>query len=76
MIQKVLKVGSSVAVTIPKKSLKSLGIKAGDEVEVSVNTAKRVVTIEAARGTRGELLAWTDAFIKQYRPALKALAKK
>ena len=32
MTQKVLRVGSSAAVTIPKKSLEELGLKPGDEV--------------------------------------------
>ncbi|MBI3442530.1 MAG: AbrB/MazE/SpoVT family DNA-binding domain-containing protein [Candidatus Sungbacteria bacterium] len=77
MTQKLLKVGSSAAVTIPKKSLKELGLKIGDEVRVDVNVRAGKVTIESTRATvRNEVLEWTDRFIKQYRPALEALAKK
>jgi len=76
MTQKLLKVGSSAAVTIPKKSLKELGLKLGDEVRVFVDTEEKTVCIEPAKRISGELLNWTNRFIAKYRPALKALAKK
>ncbi len=76
MTQKVLKVGSSAVVTLPKKSLKELGIKIGDEVRVDVDVKKRRVVVEPARKIDTELLEWTDRFIERYRPALEALAKK
>ena len=37
MTQKVLKIGSSAAVIIPKKSLKELGLRPGDEVSLEVD---------------------------------------
>ena len=43
MTQKVLKVGSSAAVTIPKKSLEELGWKIGDKVSVQVDIKKRQI---------------------------------
>lgn len=76
MTQKVLKVGSSAMVTIPKKSLKELGIKVGDEVRVDVDFKKRQVVVEPANKIDAELLEWTQKFIEKYRPALEALAKK
>lgn len=76
MRQKVLKVGSSAAVTIPAKSLKELGLKPGDEVSVEINKKTRQVLISPAEKVDPEILAWTDSFIKKYRPALRALAKK
>ena len=76
MPQKLLKVGSSAAVTIPKKSLKELGLKIGDEVRVHVNMMEKTVLIEPVQKVSHELIAWTDAFIKRYRPALNALSKK
>ncbi len=76
MTQKLLKVGSSAAVTIPKKSLKELGLKIGDEVRVEVDVKGKTVIIEPIKNISQELLSWTDRFIKQYRPALEALAKK
>ena len=76
MAQKVLKVGSSAVVTLPKKSLKELGIKIGDEVRVEVDIRRRRVVVEPAQKIDLELLKWTDRFIDKYRPALEALAKK
>ncbi|MEK7507492.1 MAG: AbrB/MazE/SpoVT family DNA-binding domain-containing protein [Patescibacteria group bacterium] len=78
MTQKVLKVGSSAAVTIPKKSLKDLGLKIGDSVRVEINQKSRTVSITPAvrEIVDEELVRWTKSFIKRYRPALEALAKK
>ena len=76
MTQKLLKVGSSVAATIPKKSLKELGLKAGDEIRVMVDVKEKIVTIEPVHKPSKEILSWTDQFIRRYRPALKALANK
>lgn len=63
-------------VTLPKKSLKELGIKIGDEVRVDVDVKKRRVTVEPSQKIDEELLEWTNRFIERYRPALEALAKK
>ena len=78
MIQKVLKVGSSAAVTIPKRSLEELGLKIGDSVSVSVRDKK--VTIEArvvsADVIDVDTVTWAKSFIERYRPALEALKDK
>ena len=76
MIQKVLKVGSSAAVTIPKKSLRELGIAVGDKVSVEVDASERTLSVRASGAANRELLEWSKAFIKRYRPALEALARK
>lgn len=76
MTQKVLKVGSSAAVTIPKKSLEELGIKIGDEVMVDVNPKTKKVVIEPIAKSNKEIIEWTNKFIDRYRDALEALAKK
>ena len=46
MTQKVLKVGSSAAVTIPKKSLEELGLKVGDRVAVEIDKKSKAVIIK------------------------------
>lgn len=77
MIQKVLKVGGSAAVTIPKKSLEELGIKIGDSVSVSVHDMK--VTIEPQKASvvvDTDTVSWAKKFIEAYRPALEALKDK
>ena len=78
MTQKLLKVGSSAAVTIPKKSLKELGLKIGDEVIVDVDSHKKRVVIERAGKAivKKDTIDWADRFIERYRSALEALAKK
>lgn len=76
MIQKLIRVGSSAAVTIPKKSLSELGLKIGDKVALSVDKVTKKVVIEASFVPDKELLDWSAKFIKRYRPALDALAKK
>jgi antitoxin component of MazEF toxin-antitoxin module len=81
MVQKLLKVGSSAAVTIPKKSLGELGWDIGDELIVDVDQIKQSVTVKSRKQphtqvVNRELIEWTDKFIEEYRPALEALAKK
>ena len=76
MAQKVLRVGSSAAVTIPKSSLDKLGLKIGDRVTVETDKKTGSVVIKPIDKIDKELIDWTDSFIKKYRPALEALAKK
>jgi putative addiction module antidote len=79
MTQKVIKVGNSSAVIIPKQSLLELGLKPGDKVVVETDKKrKRLLVKSSGRQARvsNELLDWTEKFIQRYRPALEALAKK
>ena len=79
MTQKVLRVGSSAAVTIPKKSLEELGLKPGDEVIVEVDRKSKAVSIRPSQKMtkRQERIAeLTLSFINHYRKDLEALAKK
>lgn len=76
MTQKVLRVGSSAAVTIPKRSLEELGLKVGDKVTVEVDKRTGTVYVRPIAKVDKGLVDWTDSFIKKYRPALEALAKK
>lgn len=83
MLQKVLKVGSSAAITIPKKSLEGLGMAIGENVHVVVNEQEGMVTIRPQRSLdvpnakkRHEQIAkLTLNFIDRYRKDLEALAK-
>ncbi|MEO8637745.1 MAG: AbrB/MazE/SpoVT family DNA-binding domain-containing protein [Candidatus Taylorbacteria bacterium] len=76
MTQKVIQIGSSAGITIPKKSLKELGLKIGDDVRVDVDPKKRKVVIEVGDSPQSEVVEWTDLFIHRYSKALKALANK
>lgn len=83
MLQKVLQVGNSAAVTIPAPFLRDLGLMVGDQVEV--RAAKKPVKIEiipskkTLRETSGitpEFVDSVEDFIKEYRPVLEELAKR
>ena len=79
MTQKVLKVGSSAAVTIPKKSLEELGLRIGDEVVVDVRPQEKRVVIEPLQGlskSDRKIAELALNFINRYRKDLEALASK
>lgn len=77
MIQKIIKVGTSNAVVLPKAELKRLGLRTGDLLSVSFNSKRKVFEVEPlVQEIDTKTLDWTRKFIKQYRPALEALAKK
>lgn len=84
MTQKVLRVGSSAAVTIPKKSLEELGLKIGDMVFVLIDHINQRVIVGKNKPKdlniiskrELEVLNWTRRFIQRYRKDLEALAKK
>ncbi len=76
MTQKVLKVGDSAAVTIPKKAMEELGLSVGDSVTVTVDKKKNTVTVSPSLVIDTELINWTKRFMKEYKTALDALAKK
>lgn len=73
-LQKAIKVGSSVAVVIPKKSLKALGVKPGTSLALDIDEDSGTMTVSRASMSNDELLEWTDRFIKRYRKALERLA--
>ena len=77
MTQKIIRVGTSNAVVLPKSELKRLGLKTGDLLSVGFNSKKKIFEIEPLTPEiNTETLDWTRKFIKKYRPALEALAKK
>jgi putative addiction module antidote len=76
MTQKVLKVGSSAAVTIPKKSLAELGLKIGDRVTLTINREHKNIVVRPSVSVDAETVKWARGFIEKYRPALEALARQ
>lgn len=70
-IQKVIKVGDSLAVTIPAKDAKALGIKVGDNVLSSYQPLK---SAEDRGGKHTQLDKEYRAFRRQYHQTLKNLA--
>ena len=67
MIQKIIRVGNSVAVTIPKTVIEEKNLKVGDSIDI---------TIEPVFTADRQIHVLTQKLIKQYRPALEELASK
>lgn len=76
MTQKVIQVGTSAAVIIPKESLKELGMKVGDRVQVEIRAEDKTVMVRPLAVVDQELVAWTKGFIQKYHHALEALARQ
>jgi antitoxin component of MazEF toxin-antitoxin module len=69
MVQKVIKIGSSLGVTIPKKQLDELGIGVGDEVKIKLEPLVKDKNQE-------KLMREYDKFVQQYGSTLKNLASR
>lgn len=67
MTQKVIRIGSSAGVTIPKKQLDELGIAVGDEVDVTIKPHTQKLQ---------EFSAELDKFMDVYDQDLKNLANR
>lgn len=68
-IQKVIKIGSSRGVTLPARDLRALGIRDGDEIEVTVR--KR---LEAADDN--QVLKTANSLLRRYKEDFSQLAKR
>ena len=67
MTQKIIKIGTSAAVVIPKKTLEDLEVKIGDNVELEVDKKSRRISIEPViKKVDRELLDWTKKFIEKF----------
>lgn len=80
MLQKVIKVGNSAAVTLPKDVLKVSKLSAGDAVHVQVDDATGAIIVSAKnnpfKGMSPDIANWTKNFISKNREALEELANK
>ena len=77
MANKIIKVGSSAAVTIPKKVLSDLSIDIGDKVFVNVDGKNRRITIEPLVNFKAqeETAKYVESFIKDYKKDLEKLSE-
>lgn len=81
MQRKISAIGNSYGVSIPKEILKKLHLKAGAHVEVNIDENEGKIIIEPVSQVKYkeidvEFVSQVNDFIKQYKPALKSLAKK
>jgi len=79
MIYKLVKIGNSVGVTIPKKLLKIMKLKQGEEVFMEPNLETRTIVIKpievAEDQVNAKVIEGMKKFTKKYPKALKNLAK-
>jgi len=68
------KIGNSEGIIIPKEVLNKLGLKAGDSLEISENTAGEW-SIRAADEDFSRQLQHAERFMDKYKTALKKLAE-
>lgn len=67
MTQKIIKIGSSAGITIPKGQLEELGLTVGDEVTVAIKPTK---------DTLKQFADEIDTFMDIHEQDLKNLAKR
>lgn len=68
-VQKVIKIGDSLGVTIPAKDARRLNVKKGDEIHVSYDKPK-------VDSQTIEVVAVTQDLIKRHKKALKNLSQR
>lgn len=82
MLQKIIQVGNSLAVTIPSSFVKEVKLKAGQKVMVDGDYDSAMLTIQSSVkpsrdvGITPEFLSWLKKFNSKYKNALTELAKK
>ena len=79
MTQKIIKVGNSFAVTIPRDFVNEVGFKSGDNVEVESDKDLKLMIIKPAGSQvkttiTPEFKSWLDEFNKKNKRALQDLA--
>ncbi len=82
MIQKIIPVGNSAAVILPKSILEESGVKIGSKVNVSYKADLGHVVLEVPRKRTStqvvidkEVYAVANDLLKRYLPAFKKLAR-
>jgi antitoxin MazE len=80
MLRKIFRTGNSMVVSIPKDILDELELSEGEDVSIELDSQQRQIVISPvekplAVGVDESFARQVDEFIKQYRPALEALAK-
>lgn len=81
MLQKIIQVGNSYAVTIPSSFAEEVGWKAGEKVMVSADVESETLKIQQQKsvlksGVTPEFYRWLSKFNAKYKTVLEKLAKK
>ncbi len=80
MLRKIFQTGNSMVVSIPKGILDELELSEGEDVSFELDSQQRQIVISPIEksfnvGVDEKFAKQVDEFIKEYRPALDALAK-
>ena len=84
MIQKILQVGNSAAVTIPKYMLAEMGLLVGDRIDIRATEKPLRIEIVPSHqtvlrkksGITARFVRSVEDFIRVYKPVLEELAKR
>lgn len=79
MSQKVIVVGNSLAITIPKESARKLGLRAGSRIEMEVDARRKIGSFrsETVLSHADEHIARLTAdFMRRYDKDLRELANR
>ena len=80
MLQKIIRVGNSLAVTLPRQFTDEAKYKAGDVVHVETNASIKSIYVRPSSanqspGLTPEFKTWLDDVIKNEADIIKSLAK-
>ncbi len=81
MLQKIIQVGNSYAVTIPSSFAEEVGWEAGEKVMVTADVESETLKIQQQKttlksGITPEFHSWLKKFNAKYKTVLEELAKK
>ncbi len=81
MLKKIIKVGNSLAVTLPAQFVKETNLKAGNELYIETNSENKTILLRDKRAkytvsSTTELNEWYKGFSKSNDGFLKELANK
>lgn len=81
MLQKIIQVGNSLAVTIPSSFAEQAGWSAGERVVVTEDPELEILKIQQTKtitraGVTPEFYKWLKKFNVKYKTVLQELAKK
>ena len=81
MLQKIIQVGNSLAVTIPKDFAQKARFRRGDEVAVEADVASKTFLVKPKQfvdktSLTPEFFEWLDEISTKYRKAIVELAQK
>ena len=84
MLQKIIKVGNSLGITLPREFVKQSNLMAGQKVTTSTDATTGILQLQTKDKSSDKLLRASlspefikrvDSFIKQHKPALEKLSK-